>query len=151
LSSKIFDFHLFRFSEAEKALQEWQGFGKSGILVIHDQSELPEEDKTFLENILKAVNLSPVEEHVFLLGCPAGTHWPLSSICRDNAIHTVYVFGTPLAQVGIRAQVPLYSFTRLGDLSLLRADALRTIRQEREQNKNEKAGLLWQALKVKYL
>jgi len=151
LSSNIFDFRLFRFSEPETAPQQWRGTGKSGILVIYDQAELPDEDQSFLENVLKAVKLSPVEEHVFLLGCPPGKHWPLSSICRDHAIHTVYIFGTLPAQVGIRAQVPLYSFTRLGDLSLLRADALQVIRQEREQNKNEKAGLLWQALKAKYL
>jgi len=151
LSSNIFDFRLFRFSEPETAPQQWRGTGKSGILVIYDQAELPDEDQSFLENVLKAVKLSPVEEHVFLLGCPPGKHWPLSSICRDHAIHTVYIFGTLPAQVGIRAQVPLYSFTRLGDLSLLRADSLQVIRQEREQNKNEKAGLLWQALKAKYL
>ncbi len=151
MSSNIFDFRLFRFSDAEKAAQQWQGLGKSGILVIYDQADLPEEDQTFLENILKAVKLSPIVEHVFLLGCPTGAHWPLSRICRDNAIHTVLVFGASPAQVGIRAQLPLYSFTRLGDLSLLRADPLKVIREEREQNKNEKAGLLWQALKAKYL
>lgn len=151
MSSNIFDFHLFRFSEAEKAPQQWQGLGKSGILVIYDQADLPAEDQIFLENILKAVNLSPIAEHVFLLACPTSIHWPLSRICRDHAIHTVFIFGAPATQLGIRAQLPLYSFTRLGDLSLLRADALKVIRQEREQNKNEKAGLLWQALKAKYL
>ena len=139
MSSNIFDFRLFRFSEPETATQQWRGMGKSGILVIFDQIELPEEDQSFLENVLKAVKLSPVQEHVFLLGCPIGTHWPLSLICREHAIHTVFLFGTPAEQVGIRAQVPLYSFTRLGDLSLPRADALKDIRKEREQNKNEKA------------
>lgn len=151
MSSNIFDFRLFRFSEAETAPQAWQGTGKSGILVVYDQAELPSEDKTFLENILKAVNLSPIEEHVYLLACPTGKHWPLSRICRNHGIHTIFIFGVDLSQVGIRAQVPPYTFTRLGDLSLLRTDALKTIRQEREQNKNEKAGLLWQALKAKYL
>ncbi|WP_020539615.1 hypothetical protein [Lewinella cohaerens] len=151
MSSNYFDFRLFRFSEPEKAALVWQGTGKSGILIIYNHSELAAEDRTFLENILKAVKLSPVADHVFLLGCPPGEHWPLSSICRDHAITTVYIFGTPPAQLGIRAELPLYSFTRLGDLSLLRAHALNTIREEREQNKNEKAGLLWQALKAKYL
>ncbi len=151
MSSNYFDFRLFRFSEPGKAPLQWQGNGKSGILIIYNHSELATEDRTFLENILKAVKLSPVADHVFLLGCPPGEHWPLSSISRDQAITTVYIFGTPLAQLGIRAEFPPYSFTRLGDLSLLRAHALSTIRKEREQNKNEKAGLLWQALKAKYL
>lgn len=151
MSYNIYDFQLFRIKESKIAPEHWQGAGKSGILVIHSQEKLPEEDLNFLTSILKAAKLSPVEEQVFLLECPAGDHWPLSSICRQHAIHSVFVFGTDLKQLGIQAQIPPYSFTRLGDLSLLRAHALSTIRQERAQNKNEKAGLLWQALKAKYL
>lgn len=151
LSYNIYDFQLFRIQEGTVAAERWQGTGKSGILVIHSHSTLPTEDLDFLTNILKAAKLSPIEDHVFLLSCPAEAHYPLSSICREHSIHTVFIFGTAPTQLGIRAQLPPYTFTRLGDLSLLRAHALSTIRQERAQNKNEKAGLLWQALKAKYL
>jgi hypothetical protein len=151
LEANFFDFDLFRVNDPNKATQQWQGAGKSGILVVYAAPTLPTEDQDFLSSVLNAVKLTPLEEHIFLLPCPAGAHWPLSRICREHAIHTVFLFGLDPAQLGIRAQLPPYAFTQLGDLSLLLAHPLGTIRTEREANKNEKAGALWQALKAKFL
>ena len=147
----FFDFSLYRIGIPEHAAQAWQGEGKSGILVVHPSPTLPDQDRDFLAGILKAIDLTPLEEHVFILNCPEGTHRPLSRLYREHDLRHVFIFGVDPARLGIRAQLPTYEFTRLGEMSFLLAHPLPVIRAERAAKKNEKAGALWQALKAKFL
>lgn len=151
MKSSYIDFQLFASSGHDSGDIQCQGSGKKGILVLHSAPELIEEDREFLTNILKAVQLTPIEENIFLLACPSANNLSLVKLCRAQNIHTVFLFGVPLQQVGIRAQLPDYFFTRLGELYLLKAHEIGVIRTEREQQKNQKAAALWQALKAKYL
>ena len=152
MNNSFLDFQLFAFPDGTDAAKNWQGSTQSGILILHNDTEgLSDEDRGFLANILKAVKLEPIEEKVALASCGAQSTIPLAQITRNNNIHTVILFGTPLQSAGLQAQLPYYEFSRLGELSLLRAHSLRQIREERQANKNEKAGLLWNALKAKFL
>ena len=122
------------------------------MLVLHDsEHKLEEEDEVFLQNILQAVKIGPLADQVFLASCTATKTLPLAQLAREHQIESILLFGSNPKWAGIQAQLPYYSFTRLGDLSLLRAHSLGQIRQERAANKNENAGALWNALKAKFL
>lgn len=151
MNNSYIDFDIYRVPEGGTAPTNWSGAGKSGILVISTASDEAEADQAFLESILKAAKLSPLDEQVFSLNCAPEERLPLAQICQLHQVHTVLIFGHPLPLLGVRAQLPGYTFLRLGELSLLRAHSLKIIRSEREQNKNEKAGALWKALKAKFL
>ncbi|MEL7220522.1 MAG: hypothetical protein AAGJ93_04335 [Bacteroidota bacterium] len=145
------DFTIFQYPDANSSLPGWRGTGKAGILVLFPQSESSAEDEAFLANILKAAQLTPLEEQVYLCHLSPQTRLNLPAVCRQHQIHTVLLFGCDLSTIGVQAELPWYHFLKLGDLSLLRSHSLTTIREERAKEKNEKAGALWRALKAKYL
>lgn len=152
MNNSFIDFQLFAFPEGENQKENWQGAGRSGVLILHDEeSGLAAEDEAFLKNILQAAKLSPVEDQAYLGSCTATSTLPLATVAREHNIQHVFFFGSDPRWAGIQAQLPYYAFTRLGDLSLLRAHPLRQIREERQANKNQKAGALWNALKAKFL
>lgn len=152
MKNSFIDFQLFAFPEPKNPAQDWQGQGKSNLLVLHNnENELEEEDKVFLQNILQAVKISPLAEQIYLCSCTASKTLPLVPLARKYQVQTVLLFGCDPRWAGIQAQLPYYSFTRLGEVHLLPAHSLVQIRQERAANKNENAGALWNALKAKFL
>lgn len=151
MNNSHLDFTIFQYPDANLPLQGWKGQGKAGILAIIPNSETLAEDEAFLANILKAAKLTPLEEQVYLCFLPAKQRINLPALCRQQHIHTVFLFGCDFSSIGIQAELPWYHFLKLGDLTLLRSHALNVIREERAKEKNEKAGALWRALKAKYL
>ena len=151
MSNNYLSFDLVGFPTGKINADKWSGNGTQGILIVVSETELLAKDQEFLENVLAAAKLTPIAEKVILLHCQPEESVDLSSFCRQHDLHTVFIFGHALPLLGIRAQLSWYEFTRLGELSLLRAHALSNIRQDRQQQKNEKAGALWKALKAKYL
>jgi hypothetical protein len=151
LKNSHLNFTIFQYPEEKASPPNWKGNGKAGILVLIPASETLAEDEAFLINILKAAQLTPLEEQVYLLICSPHQRLALAQVCRHHQIHTVLLFGGQLTLLGIQATLPWYHFVRVGELTLLRAHPLKTIREERTQGKNEKAGALWKALKAKYL
>ena len=152
MKNSFIDFQIFAFPDTKNQAENWQGAGNSKLLILYDQSEaLAEEDLTFLQNILQAVKINSLADQVYLASCTAQQKLPLAQLARQEEIETVILFGSAPEWAGIRALLPYYSFTRLGDLSLLRAHSLTQIRKERAANKNENAGALWNALKAKFL
>lgn len=147
--SEFFEFDLYQKQSTVNESEVIQGNLNSGILVIAKPSS--EEDLLFLDNILKAVKLTPRLEHSAHLDLLINDYFPLASWSRRQDVHTVLVFGVPLAQLGIRAQCPQYHFLRLGQLHILHAHSLQQLREERAQQNNKHAGELWQALKTKFL
>ncbi|MEO0877652.1 MAG: hypothetical protein AAFY48_23880, partial [Bacteroidota bacterium] len=102
-------------------------------------------------NILKAVKLDPLNEQVYLSQCNAQHPLALALVAPKYNVQHVLLFGVEPAWAGIRAQLPYYQFTKLGGFYLLRAHSVTQIREERQANKNENAGALWNALKAKFL
>ncbi|PSR08552.1 MAG: hypothetical protein C7N36_21820 [Bacteroidetes bacterium] len=144
-------FDLIGFPASALSPEKRSGKATAGVLVIVTTVNWQPADQAFLESILAAAQLTPLADKTLLLLVQPDDRLDLTSFCRHEAIHTVLLFGHPLPLLGIRAELPWYAFTRLGDLSLLRVHALSTIREEREKNQNEKAGALWKALKAKFL
>jgi hypothetical protein len=151
LSESYLSFDLIGFPAGELSTAKRSGKATEGILVIASTPNWQTTDQAFLESVLAAVKLTPLDAKTLLLVVAPDDRLDLTSFCRHQAIHTVLIFGHQLPLLGIRAELPWYVFTRLGDLSLLRVHALSTIREEREKNQNEKAGALWKALKSKFL
>ena len=143
---------MFAYPEGQNSPDNWQGEGKAGVLVLYNtETELPEVDQSFLGNVLKAVKLSPLAEQVFLGNCSQQAPLAVATVAYKYNVQTVLLFGVEPTWAGIRAQLPYYQFVRLGDLHFLRAHPLAQIREERQANKNENAGALWNALKAKFL
>ena len=152
MSSSFLDFQMFAYPEGQNSSNDWQGEGKAGVLILHNyDTTLPEPEENFLSNILKAVKLEPLTDHTYLGCCNAETPVALTQASLKHNIQYVLLFGVDPAWAGVRAQLPYYQFTRLGDLHILRAHSITQIREERQANKNENAGALWNALKAKFL
>lgn len=130
-----------------------EGKGLSGVLILAffpEQSK--EEDYAFLENVLKAANLTPFEEKIFLLHTKnQNLSLSLSSIAKKANVKHLIIFGLNLPNLGISAQLPLYQFVEINDLKMMFSDPVFVIRKDRENKKNQRAAALWQALKTQFL
>ncbi|MEL6655717.1 MAG: hypothetical protein AAFP77_17285 [Bacteroidota bacterium] len=152
MNSSFLDFQMFAYPKGQNSSISWQGEGKAGVLVLHNSgAALPEIEESFLGNILKAVKLDPLNEQVYLSQCNAQHPLALALVAPKYNVQHVLLFGVEPAWAGIRAQLPYYQFTKLGGFYLLRAHSVTQIREERQANKNENAGALWNALKAKFL
>ena len=152
MSSSFLDFQIFAYPNGQNSSNSWEGEGKAGLLVLHNfGTKLPEAEESFLSNILKAVKLSPLAEQVYISNCSAQAPLALYQSAAQHHVQYVLLFGVEPAWAGVRAQLPYYQFVRLGDLHLMRAHSITQIREERQANKNENAGALWNALKAKFL
>jgi hypothetical protein len=146
------DFDLFSYPTARNGESRLQGSGQRGILIVLAASAAQEEANLhFLENILKAAQLSPAAVNTYRLDLEPGNTLTLAACCREHHISDVILFGDWCTQLGIRAKLPAYHFTRLGEVYYLLAHDLEQLRTEREQGQSKHAGALWQALKTRYL
>ncbi|RME97448.1 MAG: hypothetical protein D6772_10400 [Bacteroidetes bacterium] len=146
------DFDLIRYPPPTSPSIAIQGAGHRKVLVVlHGPAAADEANIDFLENILKAAQLTPTTEQIYRLDLPKGVDFALAPCCRVLNIRDVLMFGDCRAQLGIRAQLPPYTFTRIGEVHYLLAQELDQLRAEREQGRKQHAGALWQALKNRYL
>jgi hypothetical protein len=146
------NFDLFPYPSASECEQHLSGTGKRGILLVLSAATAKEEvNLEFLDSILKAAQLSPAATNTYRLDLSPGDTFALAACCHQRQITDVILFGDWRAALGIRAQLPHYSFIRLGGTHYLLAHDLDQLRREREQGHKQHAGALWQALKIRYL
>ncbi len=148
----LFDFQIFAVTEHDEGHENVKGQASAEVLIIAQVGDNNSIDNlAFLEKVLEAVQLSPMEKKTALLLLQASDQISIAGLSRVKSCHTILLFGIDPSAIGIRAELPYYRFTRVSDLQLLRAHSLDVIRAERAQNNNQKAGALWQALKVYFL
>lgn len=129
-----------------------EGYANQGIMVVLAGAEADREaDIGYLENILKAAQLTPMSEKVALVQLLPEGSLPLAALLSERQCHTALLFGLPPARAGIRAALSPYAPTRIGGLNLLWCHQLSEIRADRARGDNAKASALWQALKVMFL
>lgn len=152
MKQSLFDFEIFARPELEELQPRMKGQPKARLLVVAaGTKEREEADQAFLAKVLAAVELAPLEEKVYLLPVRASEKIPLSDLARSLAVDHILLFGTEPQLLGIRAQLPLYQFVKLGELTVFLSHSLQDIEAERQAGKKEKAAALWRALKAKFL
>ncbi len=153
MNNPFFDFDLLAFpNKADHQFTiEGQGQGKILILAYIPQQD-KNEDYAFLENVLKAVNLTPLEDKIHLLqSANDKINLSLSRLATKMDSKHILIFGLNLKNLGVRADIPKYQFLKLNKLNILLCDSIGLIREERAAKKNQKAAALWQALKTQFL
>lgn len=134
------------------ANQHLEGRANQGVMVIMaGEAKEIEPDKAYLTNILKAAQLTPIEEKVAFLAVSPHQSIPLVQLMQAAQCHTALIFGLPPAQAGLQAALQPYVATRLAGYTFLWSHSPATISADRARNDNTKAGALWQALKTLFL
>ena len=99
----------------------------------------------FLSKILTAARLN-LEKDTLFAAIGATENLALLPAITQKQAQTILVFGLPLPQLGIRADIPLYQPQSFYGATFLCADQLSVL----EPDKNRK-GKLWQALQQLFL
>ena len=143
------DFDLIRYPNTSDLLPIVQGEGRSGLLIIIEAgTDTAAAEIDYLEKIAQAVQLAPIDKQLFRLAVSLDTTFNASQLARHLGVERIIFFGVPPVKAGIKARLPQYDWQRISTLRILWADAIQTIRQEREAGKKEKALALWNALQV---
>lgn len=153
MKNHFFDFDLLGFPEQNNTDISVIGKGDASVLILTlFPKESKAEDQSFMENVLKAANLTPLEDKIFHLHIiNEHINLSLSHIAQRLNVKSVIIFGLKLEQLGIRAQLAPYQFVHINKLHIMWAHSITMIREDRAAKKNQKAAALWQALKGQYL
>lgn len=112
------------------------------VAIVHycvDAPELNSADNELLQKIMQAVGID-LDKEVMLINL-AFAHPPIGSLPRAG-VSKLLSFGASMAQAGLNLQIANYLITRFYGMTLLFADALGTIANDKQLKM-----LLWQKLK----
>ena len=153
LNNHFFDFFLTAYPKDDNTNFTIKGKGTASVLIItHFPEESKEEDFTFMANVLKAANLTPIDDKIFHLQVQKqDVDISLANIIRQLDVKNILIFGFKPQHLGIRAHLTPYQFVELNNKHILWGHSITTIREERAAKKNQKAAALWQALKGRFL
>lgn len=146
MNNSFYDFDLYAAPESNRALQNLQGRGQTGVLAVFEFENDREQDLQYLETILRPLKLD-LQNDVFFLALQKKEHISIASVLQQRDIKFVLLFGGDPKDFGIRLQLPAYEGVKFQGSYFLLADALRQIRTDRENKDNRRAGALWNALK----
>lgn len=153
MNNRFFNFFLTAYPKGSNTDYTIKGKGTASVLIItHFPEQSKAEDFTFMVNVLKAANLTPVEDKIFHLQAQKeNIDISLANIIRQLDVKNVLIFGLKPEHLGIRASLTPYQFVELSNKYILWGHSIATIREERAAKKNQKAAALWQALKGRFL
>lgn len=135
---------LFRIPDKSVLEKASGGFARRIFVLALQEPDYPG-GIDFLSKILTAARLNLEKDTLFAVIEPTEAPALLPAITQKQA-QTILVFGLPLSQLGIQAEIPLYQPQIFYGTTFLCADKLSIL----EPDKNRK-GKLWQALQHLFL
>ena len=120
-------------------------FARQVLIISRAEPEAAVNNRNFLTKILSAVQLD-LDRDTLLVELPLGQPVGLLTDVRRKKPQSVLVFGIAAPQLGLQLQLSPYQPLDFQQMTLLFADALSVLEQDKE-----KKGLLWTALKTMYL
>ncbi|MEO6759284.1 MAG: hypothetical protein ABIO24_07500 [Saprospiraceae bacterium] len=120
-------------------------FARQVLIISRSEPEAAVNNRNFLTKVLSAVQLS-LDRDALFVELPVGQPVSLVMDVRRKKPQAVLVFGISAPQLGLHLHLSPYQPLDFQQMTLLFADALSDLEQDKE-----KKGLLWTALKTMFL
>lgn len=145
MKNDFIDFPLFVIPEAEP--KHCSGDNREQVLVVFQATTDLEALKTFLGNVLEAVQLN-IQKDITLISLTPGETFSLSRLRKRLPVGKAIVFGLPPSAIGLQCPELRYRLLAFHGMTCLFADELETIYRERQQGGKRLSTALWRSLKT---
>ena len=142
--------NIFVLPEAEKQQLTLIGENKKAVLIIIRVEELNPELMVFLGKILEAVRLN-IKEDIHILNITNHSSISFPQLYHKHAYQYLLCFGLQPKEMGLNIECQLYRSFTLSEVTMLFANNLQDIFNERQQGKKQMAVALWKALQGIFL
>lgn len=151
MNPSFLDYPLYRVPDAPLPQDRTKGKGQKGIVLLYE-CKLAEEEvlSPFVDKILQAAKVDREQDALSIRITP-GERISLHQLPDCQAMQYCLIFGVKPAQLGLNLQLPAYQPILFSDITFLRADALKSIWEERQEGGKKMSGQLWRALQQLFL